>query len=618
MIIRTLPALLLAGAWVALAAQAPAAEFPPDRVFAFFSASPTLKANEKPTPGETGIAVSLPLRPNVEQLAYVYVYNPKDDDATVNVILSAGVNAGGEIARTSAPVNVPSKQVVKVALVGRTAPAASPTPSAAVPTGKDEPKPTMPVGTKIDDLSKLYLRVEEKSDKPGKIEPKDYELFEVEVPRPDRDAKFTAEVTVPKDGALQVRVKFVKQKDSPLFTTQPAKIRLDLRPDYNEQLDTATIGQGTYEAEVPVDGEATLFAEGVKFKENGSEEAIVCVSIDGYDRTFRIKTDFKSSPTILSTPFVNVRLSSLAQVPGKPVTVTVEADDDTNDTILAVDRTGTKSFETIEKFPKRKSRQKAVYVSVGGEGDPVRFMPIVRDWSIEFATANVAGVRTFEVRNGNAQSRRSLLVDRTAPMNIKLDLPAKEQLLVGTEQILKASGSDAESGIASVYFYLGDPPSADGKPASGSKVVRGEKQTDGSWATKDPIRLPDTRGEVKVGVIFLNGVGLGTSSESTIYVREAEKAKDEKTKKTTGDIEGIVMQSIRPQPDLPVILKDAAGKELKKTTTDSSGKFAFKDLAPGDYNVSSVKRADLNSNGSKDVTVEAGDKPAKVEIVIRR
>lgn len=616
MMIRTV---LFAGAFLAIfAGGAPAADFapPPNRVYAFFSSQPTLEANVKPTPGEAGIAVNLPLRPNVEQSAYVYVYNPKDDETTVTVALSAGVKAGGEIARTAAPILVPSKTVMKVALVGRAAPAA---PAKDVKDAKEPP----PAGVKIEDRSSLYLIVEEKGDKPGRIiDPKGYEAFEVEVPRPDRDSKFSVDLSVPRDGELAVKVKFVKQKESPLFTDLPAKVRLDLRPDFNEKLDPATVNQGTFEAEVPAGGEATLVAQGVRFKDGANEEAVVLVSVDGYDRTFRIKTDFKGLPTLQTAPFLNVKLSSAAQVPGKPVTVTVESDDDANDTVLAVDRIGDradKSFETIRNFLKQ-PRQKAIYVGVGGEGDAVKFVPVVKDWSVDFSTANVSGVRTFEVRNGTAKMRRQLLVDRTPPAKLKLELPAKDKLIVGTEQVLKATGEDLESGTPSVFFYLGEAPSTDGKAAPGSKVVKGEKQADGSYATKDPIRLPENRGDVKLGVLVVNGVGLSSTAEANAYAREPEKTKEEKAKekKTTGDIEGVVMQSIRPQPDLPVILKDAAGKELKKATTDSSGKFAFKDLAPGEYIVSSVKRADQNSNGSKEVTVEAGDKPAKVEIAIKR
>jgi SdrD B-like domain len=612
----TIRTVLLAGAWLAMiAAGSGAAEFPTDRVYAFFSASPTLDARVKPAPGEAGYTQILRLRPNTEQSAYVYVYNPKDDDATVTVVLSSSYNAGSEIARTPQAVLVPSKQVVKIALAGRAAPSA---PVAAPKDAKDPP----PTGVRLKDQDKLYLRVEEKTDKPGKVEDRKYEEFQLIVPNPVSGSAFKVERIPSKEGSFTVKVKFAKQTDNPLFTDKPAKVRLDLRTDYNTSIDPNSVGEGTFEAEVPVDGEATLYAEGVKFKESSAKPAIVFVSVDGYDRAFASETDFKSSNTEYKTPFLNVRLSTLAQVPGKPAIVTVEADDDTNDTVLAIDRVGNQTFETIKNFGKQ-SRQKAVYVSAGGEGDAVKLHPVVKDWSIEFATASVAGVRTFQVRNGNAPPAvRSLIVDRSAPAKVALVLPAKDKLLVGTEQILKATGEDAESDIAAVYFHLGDAPTADGKPAPGGKVVKGVQQADGTWLSKDPIRLPEAKGDVKVGVLVVNGVGLASSADTTAYVREPEKPKEEKEKekpkKTTGSIEGVVLHSIRPQPDLPVTLRDPAGKELKKTTTDSSGKFEFKDLQPGEYIVSSVKRADLNSNGSQTVTVEAGDKPAKAEIAIKR
>ncbi len=615
----TIRKLLLAGAWLAMiAAGSGAAEFPTNRVYAFFSASPTLDARVKPAPGEAGITQILRLRPNTEQSAFVYVFNPKDDDATVTVMLSSSYNAGSEIARTAQPVLVPSKQVVKIALAGRAAPAPAAAPAKDAKDAKDPP----PAGIRLNDQDKLYLRVEEKTDKPGKVEDrKDYEEFVIVVPSPVGGSAFTVTPVPSKEGSIAVKVKFAKQKDSPLFTDKPAKVRLDLRTDYNAMIDPASVGEGTFEAEVPVEGEATLFAEGVKLKEGATKPAIVFVSVDGYDRAFAFATDFKSSPTEHKTPFVNVRLSSLAQTPGKPVTVTVEADDDSKDTTLSIDRIGNKTFEPIKNYGKQ-SRQKAVYVSAGGEGDSVTLHPIVKDWTYEFATASVAGVRSFEVRNGTTPAVNALLVDRTAPAKVALVPPAKDKLLTGTEHVLKATGEDAESDIAAVYFHVGDAPAADGKAAPGSKVVKGAKQADGTWLAREPLRLPEAKGDVKIGVLFVNGVGLAAPADAIAYVREPEKPKEEKekekAKKTTGSIEGVVMHSIRPQPDLPVSLRDPAGKELKKTTTNSSGKFEFKDLAPGEYIVSSVKKADLNSNGSQTVTVEAGDTPAKAEIAIKR
>lgn len=612
----TIRTALLAGVWLAMiAADSGAAEFPTNRVYAFFSDSPTLDARVKPTPGEGGITQILRLRPNTDQSAYVYAFNPKDDDATVTVVLSSSYNAGSEIARTAQPVVVPSKQVVKIALAGRAVPA----PTTAAKDAKEPP----PSGTRLNDQDKLYLRVEEKADRPAKNdEDRKYEEFQINV-SDSFAGTFSVEPIEPiSPGSITLKVKFKKQVDNPLFNYSPAKVRLDLRPDYNTGIDPNSVGEGTFEAEVPVEGEATLHAEGIKFDNASGKPATVFVSVDGYERAFAFATDFKSSPTAQKTPFVNVRLSTRFQVPGKPAIVTVEADDNTKDTVLSIDRVGNQKFEVIRNYEK-KSREKAVYVSAGGEGDAVKLHPIVRDWTYEFNTANVAGVRTFEVRNGtNPPAIGKLVIDRTAPAKVAIVPPAKDKLLVGSEHVLQATGEDAESDVAAVYFYIGDAPAADGKPAGGSKVAKGTRKADGTWIARDPLRLPETKGDVKLGVLVVNRVGLASAADAIVYVREPEKPKDEKAeekaKKTTGSIEGVVMHSIRPQPDLPVTLRDAAGKELKKTTTNSSGKFEFKDLPPGEYIVSSVKKADLNSNGSQTVTVEAGDKPAKAEIAIKR
>lgn len=639
----TIRILLLAVAGLAATAAGGTAEdAPTNKVYAFFSPQPSLDADKKVFATGTERAVSLGLRPNVEQHAYVFVFNPTEDEKTVNVILSAGTKVGDEIGRTAAPVVVPGKQVVKVALVAK----APPTPAPAVPpvvaaTDKDKPAPPAePPGVKVKNESTLVLRVEEagKPEKPRA--PEKYEKYDVIV-NPPRTPYFKATYQRrAKEGTLAVTVEFVRPTTEPLFSDKPAKVKLDLRPDLNPDLDPETLKQGTFEAEVSVGNTATLFAEGVKYRPGrDKKKAIVAVTVDGYDRAFLIQTNFDGNPDDYTAPFANVKLSAEGRVlgdparvvPGKPVTVTVETDKITAAaTVLRVDRTGTvdpignDTFDVIQRYDTERSA--VVYVKVGGDNDAVRLTPVVQDWSVEFATTAVAGRRTFKVQRGptkDGEKTGVLIVDRTAPVDVKLaDLPAKDKILVGTEHTLKAAGLDPESDVAAVYFYVGDAPAADGKPAGGSKVIPGVQldKAAGTWATKEPLRLPDTRGEIKVGVLFVNGVGLTSPAEAVVYVREPEKEKgaDGKPKKTTGAIAGTVVQGTRPQPSLPVALFDAAKKELKKTKTDDAGKFEFKDLPPGEYIVASVKRQDQNANGQADVTVEAGDKPAKAEITIKR
>lgn len=640
----TIRAVSLALAVVAMAAGRGAAQDDPTtQSYAFFSPLPTLDATKKPARGVQR-ADTLGLRPNVEQLAYVFVYNPTADDETVNVVLLSGtkatdkaVVAGAEIARTAAPITVPAGQVAKVTLAGKTAPAAV----VATPADKDKPAVVaVPAGVLVDDQSNLILRVE-KSGKPAKGEDantyKDYEKTPVIINSVTTglDVKPSAA-----DGRLTVVVTYKPAADVPVFSRLPAKVRLDLRPDLNPDLDPESLKQGTFEAELPIGEEAsqvTLFAEGVKYKTATPTKARVTLSVDGYERAFVIDTNFNEPPQTSPYRFTNVRLSADRQVPGKPVLVTVEADDKATDGVtLSVDRTGEGKYDVIQK--RAANRRKAIYVKVGGANDGVQLTPVVEDWTYLFETKSVAGRRTFKVearpaikeadkpdnahRTVTTEATQVLLVDRTAPTDVKLvDLPAKAATVTGTEHTLKAAGADAESGIADAYFYLGDAPGADGKPVPGGKVVRGVKAADGTWASKDPVRLPEVRGDVKVGVLFVNGVGLATNAETTLYVKDPEKpaVEKEKEKRTTGSIKGTVVQATRLQPDLPVSLRDGVtGKELKKTTTNSSGEFTFKDVPPGEYLVTTVKRADQNAKGSKPVTVEAVEKPATVEISVKR
>jgi hypothetical protein len=623
----------LAAAVLAAVATGPlaAADLRETEPFAFFSP----KASLKPTglPADADRLGNLPLRPNVEQQAYVFAYNPTAKAVTVTVSLAHGqpagdaaaVEAGAELARTAAPVEIPANGVVRVALAGK--PAAVPP---APPAAGQPPAPAAPAGAKLPAGARLVLRTAV-----VRADARD-PLAAPAAGAVPNDNTYTLDVSAAAldlgdriglpDNPRNTLAVVVTAPPQARLTGRPYRVTLDLRPDLNPGLDVSGV-TGTFEAEVEAGGKATLYAAGVQFdaakQQAGTtrREAVVCVGVDGYDRAAVIRTGFAGKAD-QATWEPGVRLSFARGVPGPVCRVTVEAAGRPADvggrTELLIDRTGGgPPREVLRSFPT--ARREEVYVGTGPD-DAVVVTPVLGDWVVDFPTAAVIGTRSFGVRAAGADGRTAtLLLDRTPPTDVALARPTPADLVTGRTLTLSAVGRDPESDVAAVYFYTGPPPAADGKPAPGGRVVKGVKVTSAAgpptWTA--PLQLPEARGELTVGVLFVNEVGLATAAdERTVYVRDPEA---EKAKRTTGSIEGVVVQGDRPQPGLPVELRLAGMTAVyKATTTDAAGRFRFEDLPPGGYVVSSVKRADANAAGRTPVSVEASETPAKAEVKVLR
>ena len=143
----------------------------------------------------------------------------------------------------------------------------------------------------------------------------------------------------------------------------------------------------------------------------------------------------------------------------------------------------------------------------------------------------------------------------------------------------------------------------------------------GRYAASFP--LPDTKGKVKVSVRATNRAGLTTLTDpATVRVVDPPPPpeKEKKEKRTVGDIKVKVIQGStpeRPQPGLPVELRDAAGAVVSAATTDDKGEATFKDLKPGGYTLTAVKLADAAARGTAAVSVTA-DKQSEATIEVKR
>jgi hypothetical protein len=119
-----------------------------------------------------------------------------------------------------------------------------------------------------------------------------------------------------------------------------------------------------------------------------------------------------------------------------------------------------------------------------------------------------------------------------------------------------------------------------------------------------------------VSVQFTNGVGLTKTGTLTLDVVDPPPGALAKGKKAS--ISGTVAEDERPQNDLEVTLTDAkTGKVKAKTKTDNDGKYAFQDLDPGEYRVSTAKPASGRRADEKVELKEGEEKKVPLTLYVR-
>jgi hypothetical protein len=215
-----------------------------------------------------------------------------------------------------------------------------------------------------------------------------------------------------------------------------------------------------------------------------------------------------------------------------------------------------------------------------------------------------------------------LIVDGTPPEKIAfLPMPNPLKVQKGKPLTLTARVEDPESAVVKATFFVAKDLDEGKMPADAIKAVGRKEVTvlpfgwvEERW-TAD-LKIPDDfRGPGVVGVTFTNGVGV------TNALPEVQRIEivDAPPKPPLGSIEGKVEYGGRLQPGVAITLVDENGKNKGGTTTDDKGTFKIKDVPPGHYTVMAAKKdSSTGASGSAPVTVEAGDKPAKVAVELSK
>jgi hypothetical protein len=587
--IALVAALSLAGAAMG---QAP----PTDRPWAFLSANPDEPGDRAPAAAIRNVL----LRPNVEMGFHVYVHNPTDNPQDVTVVVASGPGEADEIARSA--VRAAAKSTVRV-----------PAPKAAAGTPPDKPPPSGPV------RSGLHLRV---LDKNGDVIDRTPAMpVRIQVPSQyvEPTVTFQGEPGAP-ENRLTVTIK--DRTPARPFAGPPAKVQLVLSPDRIPGLIPESARDGTFQGEVPPGGEAVLVANNLQFR-GADRQGVIVVNVDGYDRAFLFTSDFGgTAPQPYGKPDLKIVAPQFAE-PAKPVPVRLEIDNPPRSDAVAefgIDRSGAGNFVT-KRFPSGE-REESVTVRWGGPAGGLSFVTKVGDRVEMLNPAGIFGTRQLRLRllyprenqlvelNPPAPVFTDVVFDESKPVVTDFSVRSKE-LLRNKPVTLQAIGTDPESGISEVVFFLGDPPSADGKPAANGRVFPGTPPNQAGGPYTVTIPLGDAK-LVKVGVRFTNPLGMFTDRTAEL------EPTDPPEPKKTGTIKGTVVQGSpeRLQKNVPVKLADPKGMEVKSGATTDKGEFTFEDVPPGKYIVAaSIPRDRTTAKG--EVTVEAG-KTVTLKLILKR
>jgi hypothetical protein len=455
----------------------------------------------------------------------------------------------------------------------------------------------------------LYLRrLDEKGQVAERLPP-----LPVSVQVPSQYVAATARVEgTPGSGDNRLLVTLTdRRRNGRPFTGPPARARLDLSPLRIPALIRESV-RGSLGTSLQSGGTAMLMAANPRFRSGLDPRGVVTVSVDGYDRAFLFETDFSGTiPQTMGRTELHLAGPAYA-IPGKPCPIRLEVDNSPSEKAVVefgIDRANTKTFETT-RYAGDRMRKAAVRWGWDGAAGGLLFVTEAGDWVHMLDTAGLSGARQLRLRLVDAADLElappvfdTIVFDETSPEEIRFDELGKA--IRNRMFDVAAYGTDPESKVARVLFFLGEPPTPDGKPAPGGRVVEGVPPDEEGGPYTGQLLLPDRTGRVPIGVRFINNVGLARDVTDEIEVF------DPPPKPTTGAIKVTVVQGAsskpRPQEGATVELRDGMNKTILKTgTANAKGEFTFEELAPGKYVVFSSRPMDF-TKAQQLVTVTAGE-----------
>ncbi len=610
----------------------------------------------------------LRLRPNSKGQFFLFISNPTKEDRTFQVRL---VGAAGTVLQS-----LPAVPVSK----GQTAPVPPPEPAPAAKPAAEEPAPKVPPaketaawleGRGLPPQFRIRLvEVPKKvADKPLAEEVVRHEI-QLGLLLPARYLQVTQPTYRAEDERLSVTI---QGENSLVGEPCLVKMRLDLFDPAAGAVKEFVPADGVLQLPVTAGAanKVELFVKDPALKTLGKTRGLLTLSADGYERAFRYSVDFGATGGAEAVkPLIQSRVELKAPavaVPGAPLPVRVGLDNlETLPGLPAA--AGPLDDEVVLRlaFGRREKRGEeqtrfVAYSSKDLEGHrfqrillnpraadgAVAFRTEVHDWEVEVPTKGVFGtneVRVEVLRKEAAQPVENssgtppavyapVTLDGVAP-SIVSGRPDDDRLIAGQARPRLVRGQPIPvvarvkappSGLRSVAFVtdklVPDPklPGVLVIPEGATRVPgkhRAKEDKDGVevWEAVLAEVPTDKKGKIEVVVEAVSNAGLKDLGRFEIVLVDAPPAA---AGATLGSIKGKVLEGGRGQPGLLVVLKDGMGNLKADATTNDAGEYEFKDLPPGPYVVSAVKKKS-STKGEKPVQVKAGKDPATADVNLLR
>jgi len=421
---------------------------------------------------------------------------------------------------------------------------------------------------------------------------------------------------------------------------------VDVRFEFPPQLGlkVANLPAGSYRRPISRTGQnVTLRAENLPFAGTPDVPVKYHFTVDGYPRAFNYSSNVRRAIDVLDTAAnkekrvtasavrlhpigTSTKIKALealvtsgattdvprfATLPAKELRFRVETDNeaDNSNLVLRIARAGAMVRPTVDLDPDEiidlgLPKEQRVWLDVAGADDSLIVANTTADHVASVDVSALRGLHELQavLREPDplnpavikeTKTSYYVVVDETPPPVDDIRIaPFPKRLERGKPLPVFVTASDPETFIDKVSVVVGKP-GPDGKFPPEALVVDAI-ETGLGWIAQVPLPVPppapppppgappvkkEPIPPIDITVVATNEVGLSTAKVVRIELVEPLGA----------TIELTVLRGGRPQPDTPVTLVDADGKEKGAGKTNKKGVIVFTNMPPGVYKATALK-----------------------------